>query len=169
MGQAMKLAVFVFFLTFSALAQTNTWPSACGPKQTRFDVADPDWYLARHYKPSTPAGKATIYFIQQLEISEVNIGIDGAWVGANRASTWFPAAIDPGKHHICEYNPYFDALKLVDIDAQPGKSYYLVLYYPMSLESIDAQEGSRLIFKTGISHFQEKKKATPKKETAPVN
>jgi hypothetical protein len=150
----MKTALFVLFLTLSALAQNaKNWPGACGPHDTKFEVerGSPP---AKHFTATTPAAKATIYFIQ-ITTFQVNVGIDGTWVGASKAS-WFAVTVDPGKHHICEYaaNRGLDIqLRLRDIDAQPGEIYYFfarAFYkgaapYTWELENIDAYDGNRLI------------------------
>ena len=165
--KAVLFVLCVLFLSWCAAAQTtNAWPSACGPREARFSVHR-DWYLSKHFSPATPAGEATIYFIQS-GYSVVIVGIDGAWVGASKDGTWFAATVAPGMHHICEYAnmPYWQSVKLSDIDAQPGESYYFraqVRYgyrdapNTLKLEKIDGHDGSRLIAKYPLSVFQEKK------------
>lgn len=179
----MKTALFVLFLTLSALAQNvSTWPAACGPRQTKFDV-NHEPPPARNPLPIAPAGKARIYFIQNT-MSQVNVGIDGTWVGANDDSSWFVVAVDPGKHHICEYTTKWNIavqLRLRDIDAQPGESYYLFAYvsytsgpghgvapFMWELENIEAYDGDQLITEYPLAVFQEKKPKV-KKKPAPVN
>ena len=167
----MKTAFFALFLSLSALAQnTNPWPDACGPRQTKFDV-DRDWYLARHFTPATPAGKATIYFIER-DSGVVKVGIDGAWVGATNTGSWFAVTVDPGRHRVCEYTTgsawdYYVShpVQLADVDAHSGESYYFRAWMSgyvrhastFHLETISAHDGNRLIAKYPLSVFQAKK------------
>ena len=118
-------------------------------------------------------------------MSQVNVGIDGTWVGANDDSSWFAVAVDPGKHHICEYTTKWDMavqLRLRDIDAQPGDTYYLFAYasyigasmgrgvepFMWELENIDAYDANQMITEYPLAVFQEKKPKPKKKETTPA-
>jgi len=95
----MKSALVVLFFAASALAQTpsGSATSACGPKSDTFQV---QLDKSQHTLAQPDPGKALVYFIQEKGAVS-RIGVDGAWVGANKNSSYFAVSVEPGEHHAC--------------------------------------------------------------------
>ncbi len=84
-----------------------TLPDSCGDDKVRFDVKTEKSIAT----PAPPAdGKAQIVFIETLEKGgatcigcdvTTRIGLDGAWVGANKGNSYFTLDVSPGEHHVC--------------------------------------------------------------------
>jgi hypothetical protein len=56
-------------------------------------------------------------------------GVDGAWVGANLARSFFSFMIDPGVHHVCVSGQWSvltspSSIALHSVVAKAGESYY---------------------------------------------
>jgi hypothetical protein len=113
--------------------------TACGPPQAQFRVAA---------APAAPplaatSNQATIYIVAMsfdgwLSGPVVRIGMDGAWVGAVKGSSWFALRVSPGVHHFCarrqtsansQDDPEFD-IALNVLDAKPGSVHYLTMAPP---------------------------------------
>jgi hypothetical protein len=76
----------------------------CGPADVKFDVkTDSD----QHTAPNPEPGKALVVFLQDDEQFNskprptTRFGVDGAWVGATHANSYFYVSVDPGEHHLC--------------------------------------------------------------------
>lgn len=103
MRPARMLLAVPLLLACSTFANAQTAPG-CGPAKTTFDV-----HTAKHAPaaPALPPGKALVYFLQDdLKYNATprpttRFGIDGAWVGATHANSYFYALVDPGEHHLC--------------------------------------------------------------------
>lgn len=119
-----------------ALASAQEGPG-CGPANIKFDVSTKKTQLSTVARDS---GKAFVYFLQDdLKYDSAprpttRFGIDGAWVGATHANSYFSVAVDPGEHHLCA-NWQSDTIGLSWIGpkrstaaaaftAEAGKSYY---------------------------------------------
>jgi hypothetical protein len=100
-GEIMKSALVVLLLTASAFAQapSGVATSACGPKDATFDVK---LDKTQHTLAQPEPGKALVYFIEEKG-AVAQIGLDGAWVGANKNSSYFAVSAEPGEHHVCAY------------------------------------------------------------------
>jgi hypothetical protein len=98
-GEVMKIALIALFFAASAFAQEPyaVTTSACGPMDASFDVK---LDKTQHPRTQPDPGKALVYFIQEKG-SDALIGLDGAWVGANKKSSYFAASVEPGEHHVC--------------------------------------------------------------------
>jgi hypothetical protein len=160
----MKLVLVVILLATSAFAQ-NPAPivqNACGPEKTRFEVTlDP----TKHTLAQPEAERATVYFIQDEPGTSVTrvgtvtrIGMDGAWIGAAKRSSWFSVSVPAGEHHFCvnhQTHVLAKATELVHLTAQTGKTYYFrVRYIPppeaagytnLLLDRPDSDQALRLI------------------------
>ena len=79
-------------------------------------------------------GKARVVFIQDdstwgdHQHYVMNIGLDGAWVGAYKQNSYFTLSVDPGEHHVCA-NVQSKAsigqlLALAHFAAEAGQIYY---------------------------------------------
>jgi hypothetical protein len=125
----MKSVLIALFFAASAFAQepSSVATSACGPESSRFQVKldEPQRTLAQ-----PDLGKALVYFIQEKGSDAfavtTRIGIDGAWVGANKNSSYFAASVVPGEHHVCANVQSFRGHPkgLVHFTAEAGKVYY---------------------------------------------
>jgi hypothetical protein len=154
----MKTALIALLLAASAFAQepSSATTSACGPKDASFDVK---LDKSQHTLGQPDPGKALIYFIQEKGqdafAATTRIGIDGAWVGANKDSSYFAASVDPGDHHVCAnvQSHRGHPLGLVHFTAEAGKIYYFdarVIYGAVSdlyffLDAVDSDQGKHLI------------------------
>src|ERR1700685_2225979 len=100
----MKIALVALFLAASAFAQEppSAATSACGPKDVSFGVK-----LSKSQRTlaQSESGKALVYFLQEKGSDAfavtTKIGIDGAWVGGNKNSSYFAVSVEPGEHHVC--------------------------------------------------------------------
>ena len=136
-------------------------PSACGPKNSGFNVR---LDKSRHEFVEPEPGKARVYFIQETSAvlgtnENVLYGIDGMWVGANRAFSYFSVSVEPGEHHFCAAAPFYRESKvavLAHLDAEAGKTYfYRVRRFDfMDMSPIDSDEGKYLLSSYPLSVFQ---------------
>jgi hypothetical protein len=157
----MKSVLIALLFASCAFAQepSAVATASCGPKDASFDVK---LDKTQHTLAQPDPGKALIYFIQEKG-SDGFIGLDGAWVGANKSSSYFAVSVEPGEHHVCAdvRTPrgipgvpmgflhftaeagrvyYFDArpvygwyLFLGAVDSDQAK--YLIASYPMSVST----------------------------------
>ena len=106
-------------------------PDACGDDGVKFDVTT----QKDQPPPSAPAeGKAQIVFISTIPRCIGNcdvsrIGMDGAWVGANKENSYFALTVEPGEHHLCVSVQSPGQLGKIGIGvatikAEPGKVYF---------------------------------------------
>lgn len=160
------LAMFSVGLAASAPAQGNmdsTSPyAACGPNETQFDTKT-DSADSPTVQPAE--GKAQVYVVEDQQFKFVKdvttrVGLDGAWVGANRGNSYFVFLVDPGKHHLCtDWLPSVGSGRLVSLaefTAEAGKAYYFRARTTgarderpaVDLERVNSDEG-RLLVSTG--------------------
>jgi len=106
------LASFLFaqnlFAQNQVGAPTPTTASAtaagCGQGDVRFDVKSDS---QQHPMVQPEDGKAVLYFVQDDKqfLSRprptTRFGIDGEWVGATNANSYFYVSLAPGVHHLC--------------------------------------------------------------------
>ncbi|HEV2341577.1 MAG TPA: DUF2846 domain-containing protein [Candidatus Acidoferrales bacterium] len=118
----------------AALAQSG---SGCGPASVKLDVSTTK---QRPAAPEIQAGKALVYFLQDdLKYDSsprptTRFAVDGTWVGATHANSYFYVFVDPGEHHLCanwqsDVLPFnFGASKrstaAAGFSAESGKTYY---------------------------------------------
>jgi len=94
--EVMKIALVVLLLAASAFAQDSAAAveSACGQKDGRFNVKLDE---SQHTLTQPEPGKARVYFIQQKALDTfvvtTGIGLDGAWVGANKNNSYFTVSV----------------------------------------------------------------------------
>ncbi len=156
----MKAVFIALFFAVSAFAQTpsTALPPACGPGNVDFNLK---LNKSQHTQAQPEAGKALIYFIQSVNTDMLNpytttkLGIDGAWVGANKRDSWFAVSIEPGEHHLCAsmwYSRLKQNLALAHLTAEPGKVYYYRLgiiethnISDLNFDPIDSDEANYLI------------------------
>ena len=165
----MKIALIALIFATSAFTQnsSNSFPSTCGPRKASFDVQLDN---SRHTLASTEAERAQVYFIQNLGphnyIGVINVGMDGAWVGANKNNSYFSVSVAPGEHHICEnvksrFSAYGRLVELATFTAKAGKTYYFRARLSfgenqpaLELKPIDSDQGEHLIasYPLSVSH-----------------
>jgi Protein of unknown function (DUF2846) len=115
--------------------QKNSWGApGCGPAEIKFDVKTDE---ARHAAPAPEAGKALVVFLQDdAEFGSrprptTRFAVDGTWVGATHANSFFYVAVGPGEHHVCaNWQNRVSLFKLTrataaaHFTAEAGKTYY---------------------------------------------
>lgn len=131
----MKMQFIVLLLATSAFAQTQAKDvkSACGPASVHFDVK----LDTGHHSADEPAeGKALVYFLQDTGTANpfgtgsaqvTKVGMDGAWVGANKNDSWFSVAINPGEHHLCvnaQSRLFGHVMEFAHFTAEAGHVYF---------------------------------------------
>jgi len=168
------LVALLFASPILAQEQTASAPAAtrggCGPSELQFDVL-----TNKNQHPLAPAesGKAVVYIFEDMEHGPtMKVGLDGAWVGANKGKSYFFFSIEPGDHQVCTnwQSGFFKktALRIgsaMTLKAEAGKVYYLrVQVYERSeqdhnvkLEPVETAEGQFLISASAFSTFHPKK------------
>lgn len=165
----MKFVLVTLLLAASALAQQKpaALQAACGPKKASFDV---QLDKSQHLQAQPETGKARVYFIQNLGplnfIGVINVGLDGAWVGANKNNSYFSVSVMPGEHHVCEKVKshifvYGQLVELSNFTAQAGGIYYFRARLVegenspfLFLDPVGSDEGKYLIatYPLSVSH-----------------
>ena len=125
-------AVLSLALLPAARAQEQGAPG-CGPVDQKLDVKTDK---KNHPVGNADGGKAIIYFLQDDRefLSHprptVRLGIDGQWVGATHADSYFHVAVDSGVHHLCADWQTSVGIAMgrqvaaLHFTAEPGKVYY---------------------------------------------
>jgi hypothetical protein len=173
-GGVMKSALVVLLFVASAFGQTPSGPatSACGSKSDSFQVK---LEKSQHTLAEPDPGRALVYFIQEKGSDAfavaTKIGIDGAWVGANKNSSYFAVSVEPGERHVCANVQSYRGhpVGLVHFTAEAGKVYYFdgrVVYGATSdlyffLGGVDSDQGKYLIDSLPLSVST---LSTPKKD-----
>jgi hypothetical protein len=57
------------------------------------------------------------------------VGMDGAWMGANKGDSYFTLSVPPGEHHLCvdwqaNFGPTKEKYSLLSFTAEAGGVYY---------------------------------------------
>ena len=155
----MRVAVITLLLAAPAFAQMRpAYDAACGGGNVLFGVKLDE---SQHTLAQPDPGKARIYFFHDagagrtLGYPTIKVAIDGAWVGANHANSYFSVSIEPGEHHVCvnlQSSIYSQRVELAHFTAEAEKVYYyrtrLVLSRSvelLELDSIDSDQGKYLI------------------------
>jgi hypothetical protein len=170
----MRTALVLILFSIAAFAQepaaVSTAEAACGPKGVNFDVKDDN---SQHTVGHAETGKALVYVIQDIGgakciggCSTTKIALDGSWMGANRNSSYFSFAVDPGEHHLCaNWQSHIERLSrilaLAHFTAETGQTYYFrtrafgngneILF---DLASVDSDQGKFLVadYPMSVSH-----------------
>lgn len=159
---AAQVSAFLQDPTASAIA-------ACGLKTASVDVELHDVGSA-----SLPpeSGKSRVYFIQEMG-RVINVGVDGAWVGANKDNSYFSMPVGPGEHHVCvSVQSRFSEgrlLALAHFTAETGGAFYFRIRLVDQMDAryagpplleifpIDSDEGKYLIATSPLSVSHPKK------------
>jgi hypothetical protein len=113
---------------------SNPLAAACGPTEADYTVKRVD---DTQIPAQVPPGKALVYIIESMPdysiyTKKVNIGMDGAWLGATDSQTHISFTVNPGVHHLCAVyqgeaapmDPEGQTL-LLHLNAQAGHTYYI--------------------------------------------
>ncbi len=162
--------VMLFAVPASAFAQVPpaVGTAACGSEKVSVNVKADE---SQHALAQPDPGKALVYFIQEKGSDAfavtTKIGIDGAWVGANKNSSYFAVSVEPGEHHVCANVQSFRGhlVGLVHFTAEAGKVYYFdarVVYGEGSdlyffLGPVDSDQARYLIDSLALSVSNPKK------------
>jgi len=141
MKQAFYAVLFCVCLAVGFQARCITLPAACGDDKVQFNVTTQSGLPA----PAPPAaGKAQVVFIESVYglKATVRIGMDGAWVGADKRDSYFPLDVTPGLHHLCASWQSSDetskrGVELFALNAEPGKVYYLQVKATAAIYDVD--------------------------------
>jgi hypothetical protein len=151
-------------------AQAVSTRGGCGLAEAQFDVRTD---RKQHPVAQPEAGKALVYVFEDMEHGPtMRVGLDGAWVGANKGKSYFFFPVDPGDHQICTnwQSGVFKktAMRIgsaVTVKAEAGKVYYLrTQVYERSekdsnvkLEPVETAEGQFLVSASAFSTSHPKK------------
>jgi len=170
------LALFLALLPAPVVAQDAATASAvasgCGAENTKFDVKTD---RSQHPLVKPEPGKALVYFLQDdtyfqsVPRPTTRFGLDGNWVGATQANSYFYASINPGEHHLCAGWQSFVGFNVARKSAaahfttEAGHIYFFVVNdhadsgrehqrpAGMKLSLLDSDEGQLLMSKFGFS------------------
>jgi hypothetical protein len=170
----MKTVLIFLLLGSPVLAQDPSTAApaggGCGSNDVQFDVVT---NRNQHTVAQPEPGKALIYVVEDIERGPtMRVGLDGAWVGANKGRSYFFFSVEPGDHHVCTnwQSGVFKktAMRIgsaITLTAEAGKVYYLrTQVYERSesdrtvkLEPVEAAEGQFLISSSFFSTSHPKK------------
>jgi hypothetical protein len=176
----MKIPFALLLLSLPAFAadqsqKVSAAPAACGPDNVRFVV--------KSTAGGSPAlqsepGKALVYVVEQYERPRnelakptIRVGLDGAWVGANRSTSYLSFSVEPGEHHLCsDWQSIPLTLvhlrpSLATLTAEPGQTYYFrarvtehsLSLWTLDLDPVNSDEGRMLVEGSPRSDYREKK------------
>ena len=145
--------------------------AGCGPDPVQFDVKKDK---NQHPMVKPESDKAVIYVIHEREpltcigpCPTYRIGLDGAWLGANRGDSFSFFSIAPGDHNLCiNTHPRSVFAAALSFTAEAGKVYYFFVRFHyredysnrrINLEQVDNAKGSLLVSSTPFSRSQQKK------------
>jgi len=167
-------AVLFFGLLASPLyaqdpASTANSRGGCGLSEVQYDVTT----SKDHPAPRPEGGKALVYVIEDIERGPTMlVGVDGAWVGANKGKSYIFFPVDPGDHQVCtrwQSSVFKKTAERIGsaaaVKAEAGKAYYFrIQVYERSehdrsvkLEPVEAPEGEFLVSSSKFSTSRPKK------------
>jgi hypothetical protein len=136
---ARLISCFTLFSAFTLAAHAQQIPpdpytGSCGTVEANFSVKHAP---SSPFPMQPPPGKALVYVIETMPpdipflTKKVNIGLDGAWLGATDTQSYISFPVDPGLHRLCAvYQGKAHALDdndqtlLLQLNAEPGRIYY---------------------------------------------
>jgi hypothetical protein len=176
----MKTSFLALLVMLAALLPTTLSAQGapgCGADDAKFDVSTK--------KPRQPIGKpdtgmALIVFLQddvQFDSRPrptTRFGIDGTWIGATTANSYFSVAVEPGEHHLCAKWQNFVGFTFgagmntaaAHFTAEPGGVYFFVardrfieneIPPEVKLSPLDSDEGQLLAGKFSLVASRPKK------------
>ncbi|MGA2350297.1 MAG: DUF2846 domain-containing protein [Terracidiphilus sp.] len=146
----MKLRLFALFLCLSiavaAMAKEIELPDSCGDTKTKFDVTTQKSATAL---PAPDANKALIVFIQPYKMACIGgclaprFAMDGQWVGATHAFSYFTLQVEPGQHHFCSTGQTPNEIAIRSFEVKAGMTYFLqarlIISGPLTEEEHESQ------------------------------
>jgi hypothetical protein len=142
----------------------------CGPTEAQYAVKTD---RKQHPVAALDAGKAVVYVFEDMERGPtMRVGLDGAWIGANKGKSYFFFSVDPGEHQVCtnwQSGTFKETAKRIGsamtLKAEAGKVYYLrTQVYERSerdinvkFEPVETAEGQFLISASAFSTSHPKK------------
>jgi len=151
-------------------APTTAAGGGCGPSEAQFDVKTND---KQHPVALPEAGKALIYIFEDMVHGPtMRVGLDGAWIGANKGKSYFFFSVDPGDHQVCTNwqsgvfnNRARRVGSAIRFKAEAGKVHFFrTQFYErteldrnVKLEPVESAEGQFLISSSPFSTFHPKK------------
>jgi hypothetical protein len=174
MKQTVPAILLLAFFASSALAQdpsaTASSSGGCGPNEAQFDVTT---NKKDHPLAQPDSGKALIYVVEDIERGPtMRVGLDGAWVGANKGKSYFFFPVDPGDHQLCtkwQSGVFKKTAERIGsataVNAEAGKVYYFRIQVyerterdsTVKLEPVEPAEGQFLVSSSWFSTSRPKK------------
>lgn len=177
----MKTILFVLLFLAPALVQSKSAlaaaESACGPAEVYFDTQRAE----KQSSPPTEASKSTVYVIEvfdkvvgELARPTLRVGVDGAWMGADKGNSYLSFSVDPGEHHLCtnwqsHWRRFSNQAAFTSFTSEPGKTYYFraritehggstgASNFSLDLEPVNSDEGKYLVAASAFSVSHPKK------------
>ena len=160
---AVTVAAPTFGQGQSALASAQ---SACGSGNVNF-AASEDW--TQQPIPQSDSDNALVFVVQESNALTIKVGMDGAWVRANRGNSYTFFHAKPGEHHLCvNWQSRIGWLNktyaMSNFNAEAGRVYCFrvrtitsqtVRY--LDLDSINADQGKYLVASSPLSVWHIKK------------
>src|SRR5579862_4400080 len=105
----LSLIILLFASWLVSIASADPQSSSsdepgCGPAAIKFQVHTD---RNQHAVPNPQPEKALVVFLQDdaqfnsTPKPTARFGVDGTWVGATHANSYFYVFLDPGEHHLC--------------------------------------------------------------------
>ena len=178
------LSPLLLLLAFATASFAQNAPAeaaaapGCGAESTKFDVKTD---RSQHPLAKPEPGKALVYFLQDDAYFQsaprptTRFGLDGNWVGATQANSYFYVSVDPGEHHLCAGWQSFVGFNVArksaaaHFTAEPGGIYFFVVNdhadrggesqrpAGMKLSPLDGDEAQLLMSKFGFSTSRARK------------
>jgi hypothetical protein len=134
---------------FAIQARAAPLPAACDDDAIQFRVTKQD---NPPIPPAPSLGTAQIAIIGTLDGgATARIGLDGAWIGAAKGSTYFTYNVTPGEHHLCA-NAFSNHSWALPVTAEPGQRYYFQIsafgtesFVHFDMAPFNEDEGSYLL------------------------
>ena len=163
----MKILLFMVLVAPFVFAQSPVTDvkAACGPDKAEFQAESDQ---SPQPEPQPIADKALVYVIQDsgqalpdpvTQLGKgpaLRIGMDGRWMGATHARSYFFFYVEPGEHHLCVSlqsrlaGGHFFAL--ASLAAEAGKVYYFRhrelldrFFRTFDLDEINGDQGKLLL------------------------
>lgn len=173
----MRTCLLFLFLASTTFAQGQPTATSCGPANVKFDTK---LNKTAHAVLQPGPRKALVYVIEvfqrppgELGTPTIRVGLDGAWVGANRGSSYLSFSVDPGEHHLCtNWQSVLERLSsqhsLTSFTAEAGKTYFFRVQthvestgnasevWSIELQPVDPDEAKYLIASSPMSVSQPK-------------
>ena len=184
----MKTALAVILFAVSTVTQDpsaiEAAEAACGPYNLEFRIKIDN---SQHPLIQPDPSKAVVYVsldqrFQAIRAVTARIGIDGAWVGANRGNSYLFFSAAPGEHHLCtdwmsDLLPGGRLVSVANFTAEAGKVYYFRVRTSggpssylkdsgrsasIDLEPVNSDEGKLLVASSVWSNSQPKRQQASK-------